>query len=45
MNEYGEVASKKLDDGRTISVFYLHVGLWRLCVGNKFSPMVFDDVY
>lgn len=45
LNEQHEYAKRLLDDGRTLYVVPISYGNARLCIGNKYCPMLFDNVY
>jgi hypothetical protein len=43
VDEEGNYAKRKLEDGRTLYVIPLTYGRARLCIGNKYEPYIFDD--
>ena len=45
LDEEGNYAKRKLEDGRTLFVIPLTYGRARLCIGNKYNPYSFDNAY
>lgn len=45
VDENGNYATRKLDDGRMLYVFPLTFGRARLGIGNKFMPLCYDATY
>ena len=45
IDEQGNYATRKLEDGRILYVFPLTYGKARLGIGNKYAPLDFDAAY